>query len=393
MKMTKLLIPILLFSMGSGFQSEAQVTITESNFPRLGNFIDTLYFTSQAGIASPSEGPSQVWDYSSLQAPLMSSLQFFDANADTNFVNALNFSSAPLAFQSFPIESNLYEAIDSNGWYQIGRTMEDVTYSLAAISGGSNDSIHFIGGAKPFDGRINTIQFPMTYQDQWNQNHDRVVDYVLNIAAYGMVDAPGSLKENTSENREVVGYGKLTVPQQNGLPSSPMDVLLLKVNRTTVDSFFLGGQPAPAPMLAAFGLTQGSITVENYYVFYKPDFGSAVLSINLNDSNEVKNATYRITPVDTSTSIHDFEIVDSRSFPNPVESGQLFNIQMKTPLKNGSVSFFSLDGRLIDKINLNGRFEHKVQVNIPKNFPQGLYLFQVEDEFDSPIMKGKVFIR
>src|SRR5690606_38704120 len=127
---------------------------------------------------------------------------------------------------------------------------------------GTDDSIRFVGGVTPFDGRINTIQFPMTYQDQWTQSFDRVVDFELNIASYGMVDAPGFLRETTTENREVVGYGELTIPQPNGSPSLPMVVLLLKVNRITLDSFFVAGQPAPAPMLAAFGLIQGSVIEE-----------------------------------------------------------------------------------------------------------------------------------
>ncbi|MGB0931148.1 MAG: hypothetical protein ACPGVB_10250 [Chitinophagales bacterium] len=279
--------PVLsVFSDGCTYRPQAvpsqpTVVITKDNFPRGGSFTDIGYFVETDILDAPTEGTGQVWDYSFLTPDSLVTQVYTDASNDPNFSGVLNYISGNILFNGFPISRNQYEAIDEEGWYHKGRTTEEVSYSVTAISGGADDLLRFPDRVVPYGGRLNKLQFPVTYESDWTQNQIENTEFELTVAAFGLNAVPGVNVKTITERREVVGEGKLIIPSEDGSPSLPMDALLLKVDMTGIDSVFLGGAPAPAPLLAAFGVTQGNISVaDTRYIFYMPGFGSNVLNVN-----------------------------------------------------------------------------------------------------------------
>ena len=393
MKQTILPFSIFFFTILFAFQSQAQVTIARNDFPRLASFTDSLHFTEEAGIAVPSEGPNQVWDYSALESGEFRTFEHFDATSDPNFPDALNLRQGDLLFQIFEIESQSYEAIDDVGFYEYGRSITDVTYSITAISGGPNDSLRFVGGNELYEGDIDEIEFPMTYQDAWTDSRNEYINFELTIAAFGLNQTPGFRKRIKTQIRTVVGHGLLTIPKSDGSPSLEMDVLLVKVERSNVDSLFLGGAPAPPAILAAFGLVQGAVDEVVFYSFYKPGFAGRVLDIGISDIGQATDAFYRPQAADGLTAIHELEgLPEIQGLPNPVSAGGVITLPIQQLTSTGFIRFYDLIGRSVFSLPFESGTDYQIQARIPTATGTGMYIYHVHDEKGVPVGLGKLQI-
>ncbi|MGB0931369.1 MAG: T9SS type A sorting domain-containing protein [Chitinophagales bacterium] len=278
----------VLFIDGDGYQyrpqathPQPQLTITKANFPRQASFTRNAYNGSSVGVPIPTTGVGQVWDYSSLVPENSSTNEYFDATNSPIFPEALNVHDVGLAVQAFDIESERYEAVDETGWYEVGRTVEDVTYPISPITGGANDILRFPAAVEDFEGRIDIVQFPMSFGKQWTQTDTKPLHFEISVAGFGLNQVPGEIRSTIQNIRTVVGEGKLILPAMDGSggPTLPMDVLLVKVESTKTNNYLLGGGPMPVPLLNAFGVAEGETTNEFIYQFFKPNGGAIALAI------------------------------------------------------------------------------------------------------------------
>lgn len=381
-KLSLLLFCTLLFSLSSW----AQVTITQGTFPRQGSFIDTFFNAGSSSISAPSHGNGQSWDYTSATSGSPGLTTYMDASGDPNFSGALNYRERDLTFQVFPIESNEYEAIDANGWYFLGRTITDVRYPIGGITGSASDTLRFVGGNYTYSGPRYQVQFPMAYQDQWILDYQVDLDFELTVAAAFLNQAPGTQSRYIYQEREVVGEGTVRIPDMNGQPSQPIDALLLRVVRTTVDSVFIGGSPAPSSLMTTFGLTQGAMTMDSFYVMYSPGFGGPVLSMNIGANNSVSGLFYRpgAARLGTSTSLNDMAIEHFSLSPNPVLAGNAFNIKFDEATSIHSIQIIGLNGQVIVEEPVSSDAGNTVTVAVP-DAAAGVYLLNLKDETGSII--------
>lgn len=379
MRLTAIVLFCLTAFTYNGF---TQVTITQDDFPRQGSFIDTFVNASSSVIVAPTHGIGQVWDYSSATSGTPGIVTFTDASGDANFPNALNYRQRNLIFQSLLIESNEYESIDADGWYVLGRSITDVTYSISIITGGANDSLRFVGGNYIYPGVIDQLRFPVAYQNLWTLNYQQDNDFELTVASYGLNKVPGKLSRYFTQVREVVGEGTVIIPDINGAPSQPFDALLIRVVRTSIDSTFLGGAPAPPPLLTAFGLSQGSVAADSFYVIYAPGFGGPVLSMDINPGNQVSALVYRPSAarLGDPTSLEKLNMPTFAVAPNPVNAGSYLFIITETPHFINTLQLLSLNGQVISEYRLETQVEGNFPVLIPENTAAGVYLINLKDE-------------
>ncbi|HCQ16973.1 MAG TPA: hypothetical protein DIU20_11960, partial [Cryomorphaceae bacterium] len=257
MKAKRLSIFIFLAISTWAFEGHGQVTINQSSFLRASAQVDSAYTPSQTTVSLPAEGSAQYWDYSTLSYNYVYLYTYLDAAQDPAFNNAFSKISSSFSFQAFQTQGWNYDGMDANEWYAVGRTTRDSAFSITAISGGANDSLFFPASTEAYGGRTDYMKFPTTYPDQWTQTRTEITPFALTVGAFALNHTPGEGKRTQIETREIKGYGKLTIALADGSPSQTLDVLLLKVQRTSIDSFFLGGSLAPAPLMAAFGINQG----------------------------------------------------------------------------------------------------------------------------------------
>ncbi|MCB9187497.1 MAG: T9SS type A sorting domain-containing protein [Flavobacteriales bacterium] len=373
----------------------AQVTIDQSSFPRPAGYADIGFQASISGVAEPTSGTGQSWDYSALSPTGSFQTDWIDASGDPDYPTALNYREQLLSFQVFDYESRVYEAVDANGWYSQGRVLMDTTYSITAFTGGANDALNFPDQVQEFDGRLNTLKFPMSYQSTWTESYTESTHFNLTVAANNLTNAPGLQKRTYTQTRTVVGEGTLMIPDENGNPSGSLDALLLKVDgRTVLDSFFLGGQLAPAPLLTAFGLTQGSVRNDpDFYVFYVPDFPTTALNINLDAQGAISSVYYRPSAAALANSVGDELSFNAlKSYPNPVVSGQVLNIDLSDHNDAATIELMDLAGRQVFATSVSNSSQI-ARVTIPDNVVAGMYTMVVRNAETQPLSVNKLLVR
>jgi len=373
----------------------SQVTITQSDLLRPASFTDSSLVITDSGTPFPEEGANILWDYSTLGEGVLDTTVYTDATTDPDFTDALNYFSSDIELFlggfNFEVSSNLYDAIDADGWYRTGRSFGSLTVPLTPISGGANDRIDYIANKFDYVGRMNIMEFPMTYQDQWEGSYYFDLSYEVTVAAFNLNQTPAFARTTVTEEREVVGYGSIILPRSDGEPSGEIEVLLVKGTLVEVDSFFLGGNPAPQAILNAFGLEQGLARGRNFYNFYTPGIGTPVL---LSESPQGGEATDRIVywpqVADMATSTRELRVPVAKSFPNPASTAASITIILEQFTSSGQVRFIDLQGRVLQTVDYTSNGSNSFEVEVPTSLQAGMLMYQVTDENKALIGVGKL---
>ncbi len=278
-KITTVLFLLLCMGMSS---LQAQVTIDHSNFPARAAYVDSFYNLKTAEPIIPEGGANMVWDYSGIAHETATIIQqeFHDATNDSDFPNALNYWETSLDFTTFTIPQKAYFQLDESGHSYIGSKVEESSFSITALSGGTDDVLRFPERVIHLEGKYEYLRFPMNYQDQWTSTSVDEINFEITVAGFGLNQTPGTARGTATNNVEVIGYGQVIIPMEDGSASNPVEVLLVKTSTSSVSNYFLGGAPAPAALLSAFGLVEGEeVIIEPSYAFYRPGFDEPVLTV------------------------------------------------------------------------------------------------------------------
>jgi hypothetical protein len=279
----------------------------------------------------------------------------------------------------YTIESSDYDGLDENGVYGIGRYSIDTTYSITNVTGGPNDRLRFVGGSWAFDGRFDYLKFPMTYGDSWTQDRIEDAPFLLTVAAFGMNQVPGNRKRIITQTREITGWGNMVIPNKDGEPNMAQEVLQMRIERVAIDSFFLGGAPAPPQLLAAFGVTQGSISQDQFYLFYTLNDQSNIMRVNVRSNGSIESLYYKPEINDMGTSVKSNVLTPVMFFPNPVAPTQVLTIQTKTPVISGRFELLDLNGRTMFSRAFDSDSGSISSIQMPYYLLPGTYVFQLLD--------------
>ncbi|MEZ5059681.1 MAG: T9SS type A sorting domain-containing protein [Saprospiraceae bacterium] len=385
MKSTFTLVSLMLFSFS--VQLKSQIVLTKDNFPREATFTDEFYFANASNIAAPTEGMNQVWDFTNLPSNDLRSRDYFEAT-DANFPGAFNYYQRTLSFQSFIIPNRAYEACDETGFSDYGSSSTSVSYSIQAITGGPSDTLAFPGRDVVYAQRLDYLQFPCQMGKKWTQTATENTNFVLTVQGFGLDKVPGFSKRRLTVSRDVVGEGKILLTYPDGTPTKPIDALMVKVVRTSIDSFFLGGAVAPPPLAAAFGITQGQMASDSFYVFYAPNFGMPVMDYDLVDNT----IAYRPYADQTVSSKEVFSSAKFEIFPNPASSGSHLNITLEKATENGTIQIFGLNGNMVYEQRLAAGLG-RAEIGLPAILNQGTYFLRIIDQEGLPTRAQKIHIK
>jgi hypothetical protein len=376
-------IPCLLFSL----QATAQITINRADFLRPADLLDSFILTNAGDVVIvPSEGEGQVWDFSYLDPVETRVREYLSAAADTVLPNAFQKENTNLFFQAFPIPSTIYTGLDDEGWYDLGRVTTTVKYPIAQITGSPTDTLAFPGFTQQYPGRINSIQFPLAYGDEWEQMHVEQTPFELTVAAFGLNQTPGRNVRRLTELREVVGSGEILLPRGENEPQLAAEVLMVRVTTTVLDSFFLGGAPAPAPLLGAFGISQGQVSVLIRYVFYRPGVAAPVADI----FGDTRYITFRPQTAEEIVSVRENFLPSVRYYPNPIAAGTPLTIEAGQPLGSGQVEILDLQGRSVFQKVFTAEGGQSLTLDLPANLHTGLYVYHLRNTAGQLIWSGRL---
>lgn len=363
----------------------SQVVMTRDEFPRTAISDDTGVMSYQS-VETPEEGSSLNWSFPTLIEMDSIYHEFFDASGNDFFTSAFQYERALYALNgSFIFRADDYHELDDNGYREIGRQIENTIFPLATVTGGANDELEIVGGNVSHDGAIDLLQFPLEYNKTWTQSRVRLTNYKLTVESYALNKTPGQFKSYKTETRSVAGTGKLKMLDKNDMEIK-VDVIMLKVQTTEIDSVFLGGQPAPPPLMAAFGLEQGAANDKLFYVFYAPCYGKSVASIDISK----QSIFYR--PIEGLQTNVEFTFNNSKTnmFPNPLTDNQTLTIENNDQTIS-KVVITDINGESVFQMD-NQNQTNNMNINLPNNISSGVYFVKTTDEIGSIVDIRKLII-
>ncbi len=386
--MIQTLLKILFALTFSGSVAMGQITLTQDNFLRPDSFRDTSYRAPAAEVPVPQIGENQSWDYSGVTYTHFSERIFF-ASTNPAYPNATSAEKSSLLFnQEFEVDIIRALGNSADGFYYYGETFVDTTHSLGATTGNPNDNIRFVGGPQPYQGdALQTLRYSVTYGSMWNNAYVQETPYILSVAGFGINQVPGTFHYSTTESREVVGWGKLKLAAAEAGRTESYDALLVRLVRSATDSFFLGGMPAPTPLLDAFALQQGQVRVDTLMVFYGlSDIGVPLVNYKLSDS-----VVYFRPVMGNLTSGSPVAVqLSAEVSPTLVSAGAEVRVRLEQELPLGSSIFLvGRDGRSYLEQQVVGRVS---TLNLPVELSTGAYYLVIADETGRSLAVSKMHV-
>lgn len=386
---------LFVLFLGTTTSLSAQITLTADNYGVQDSVIlsDTLYFEGGFVADIPMGGENQVWDYSSA---LPDSLFIFSfqpvPEEDTCFVGAQTQGAVNFFFQAFRFPGVRYTAYEEGGRFNVGSKTNGAKFPLTAITGSPMDTLNIL--PRTIRAKETLIPFPATFGTIAQDSFVRTTSLELSVAAFGLNRTPSAQIVTTRKTVEVIGYGDLILPALTGVPSEPLEALL--VSETTVDvaNYTLAGGPAPAALLQAFGVSQNETTTETSYFFHVKGLGrSAARLLPIAGSTDYL-FQFRRVPPGTTTSVGNVNKPAPLSFfPNPVRPGEIIQLTTPTGVSGGMVRLLDLQGRTISENAFNAFPGDRVGFRVPATVKPGLYFQQVVDQGGRLVGVGKVVVR
>jgi hypothetical protein len=321
-------ILLLISAVAITINATAQITLTADNYPVWGSW-NLTQAMSQVSLNPANNG---TYDLTTTTAALVSPLEyqpetipyFTDAGIDVFYASVQPLTSG--------VGYARYSEYDHNtlGLFEAGHDIYAQGYSLESFTGSNLDSLIIPAQRQLYANPRPFIKFPATAGDNWAFEMRVAVDFNLTVAGAGLNNVAGQHVFTVVGADSIVGWGQMRVPGFTGI-SDYFNVLIKKNTQYTIDSMYLGGQPAAAPIMSAFNMTQGQITGErNRYFVLRADYSTPLAQfIYPNSSFTNANAIYFDTYNLTGTGIADADMASEATlmYPNPVNGGEL-NLQV-----------------------------------------------------------------
>lgn len=384
-----LLSSMMLASIAFG---QTAISINAADMPVPSGAFNILHLTSVP--SNPAKGNNQNWYYGTLGGTPETTTNYI-AETDPFFTSA---GIDVYRDASKNLTPNLYYNIsyeldfNANKVEQKGLYVYPQGYALTNFTGNSADSITFPTQGYLMPTARTFISFPFTANSAWHSTTQHSVDFNLSIAAYGFNKTPGKQRYSFVQHDSIVGWGKMTVYTPNG-NSIPYDVLMMQSESYTVDSFYLGGSPAPAALLSGFGISQGQKMGATYaYNFYrKGSYGYLMRQFYGSDNTFSTMAdAYISTDNITTTGIDDAKpLYSSLLYPNPTNGSQL-NVQIMG--KEWELTHFTIMdmmGRVVQEGTPDISGNGIARITLSETLANQPYIIQIKDPKNQEVVREK----
>ena len=392
MKKTFTLIIVSLLSVITYGQVAITLNSADIPVPTAPFNVDQITTTSPA---APTLGDNQTWDYSSNfgNTPLVNAYPaetdvfFTSAGIDVKFDGMKSLNSTMGYYVSTEYDFN------TSGIYEAGANINLQGYSLSTVTGGASDSMIFPAQQYIFTTPKTLMTFPCTQNSSWHSVSSRHSNFNLTVAAYFLNHTPGVHAYTFFRNDTIVGWGKVTVYTAGG-PSISYDVLMDKVEQFAVDSFYLNGSPAPAPLLTAFQVTQGQHTDVQYsYNFYRAGSFNYLLRFNYGLDNTYTNLAAAYVNTDNiTTAVEDVKgnSYSTLVYPNPSNGN---DINVKVIGQKISLTDYSIIdqlGNIVQQGTFDGQNTGSVNLSLKNNLANGQYVIRIKDKNKKEVVSEKI---
>jgi hypothetical protein len=389
---------LTLFSMATfiSLKSFAQdpITLTSDNFPILNSY-NTISGVNINNLPF-GEGPL-TWDFGTTVMPFESFLAypvatdpFFTGSCDTYRGATRTALSAVYDVDMYWTKNN--EFFGENAWH-----IHPTESSLLPFTGVATDKVVIPEYRQIFDVSREILRFPVTMGSTNSSDSRRITNFILTLGAYGINDTPGQLVTHVIRHDTIVTYGKMSVYTPNG-PSAFYDVLAMKSWQYEIDSFYLGGAPAPPALLSAFGLSQGQNDVGDRYnriYFYRAHNSAPFMLINFFDSpfeyyQNIFIHGDNLSMASTEELENNYNVF---IYPNPTSDNKTnFEFYGKS-VSTVNYTVHDLTGKLVNEVSNLSVSNNKLTVEFGSDVENGTYIVKITDTNGQVIANEKISVK
>ncbi|QKG58671.1 T9SS type A sorting domain-containing protein [Hymenobacter sp. BRD128] len=366
-----LLLPCLL---ATGLTAAAQtpITLTQSNFPALPTTVELYNTASITGVMAPTVGANQTWNYSNLTATGQTTATYNAPSATPAFAGTTRTYNYTLPLGSFQVKGVESQALTATGLTYLGYTIPTQRFGLGTLTGAATDSL--VVPMQSVAVGATLMAFPTTTGTVTKNFYRSGTTGLLTVGLVALNKTPLRLVQRVSSTDSVAGYGTLRVPVAGGASAS--QVLLVRSRVVEVDSFYLAGQPAPAVLLGALGVTQGTVTRSYYDNFYRAGSSQPVAGFTYTSASyqTLQSAFYsrESTLLATRPSLA-AAVGGLSAYPNPLAQGPLV-----LAAGNGSRAAVALSVRdVLGRQLVAGSGTLGQPTALLSGLPQGNYLLEI----------------
>jgi hypothetical protein len=321
----KSLIPALaLLATGLSASAQTVITLTQSNFPA-GPTNNLYYRANLSGVTRPTTGANQTWDYRSLTSTAPVVDVFTAPPAASPFPTATRSAPYAVSLGALVVRGTTYQALTSTGLQDLGSQLPLQRFGLGTLTGNPTDSLVVPAQTVSLNNRV-LVRFPLTAGTVTRHDSRTGTVGLLTVGIAGLNRTPLRLVQRVSRVDSVAGWGTVRIPASTGATAA-IPVLMQRTRIAEVDSFYLGGQPAPAVLLAALGVQQGATTGVYYDSFFRANSGQAVLEFDYTSATfQTLSAAYYSREANLPLTVRPAlapALGGLSAFPNPVGQGPL----------------------------------------------------------------------
>ncbi|MCX6320028.1 MAG: hypothetical protein NTW29_22305 [Bacteroidetes bacterium] len=267
----KISLSLLLAFLSQVLFAQVNFTITYEDMPAPAKAIEVRVYQNFSKIRSTAKGDFGSRDFSLMGEGEPTSMDYYveddpyftEANMILARKTSKNFVKGFVYFYSSVL------AFHGDAVYEAGIGVPEQSYPLTSFTGNAADHLDIPEQHSILEGPKKIIEFPMQEGSNWSSESRRTVNFNLTVEAYGLKNVPAQHVWTVYREEKITGYGKIRVYHPDG-PSEYYEVLKSEIKEYAVDSFYIGGKPAPDALLKAFGAVQGQkINIENKVNFYR----------------------------------------------------------------------------------------------------------------------------
>ncbi len=326
------------------FAAQAQITLNQSGYaswaPGTSSFKGVTNFT-----ATPANSGN--WDLSTATYGTPFTTSRFATTipglSQVTFGEDMYYS-----FGAFGYSNTIGSAITASGYQRFGEDMTRQAFGLGALTGNTNDSLIFNQQVIAYSAPRTIIAFPATTGSTWSSDYNYHTAFAITVAMYSLNNTPGERRTYVERADSVKGWGQMRIKDASGNATGYMDVLAVETSIKVKDSFYLAGSPAPAPMLGAFGLSQGQIENTYYTYYYRAGEIDPVLTVEYDNASRTNIVSSYTHSDRLPSNVKNLALNNNiKLYPNPSVNGDITISAQELNSGNWTYEVMSTAGRKI----------------------------------------------
>jgi hypothetical protein len=264
--------------------AQAQITITQSNFPATPATVERFQDANLTGIARPTTGANQTWNYSGATfTGNVAQSTYIAPPANAAFPTATRAYNYQTAFGPIAINGVQYQSLNAAGLQDLGFALPQQRISLRTLTFGPTDSLVIPAQARPY---ANTylVKFPLTTGSVQRNSYRSVATGIVTVALLNLNRIQMRVVQRVIQTDSVAGWGTLRLPAVPTGGTAAIPVLLRRTRVVQIDSLYEGNAPASPTTLAVLGISQGQVTRGYFDSFFRENSGQPLSFFSYTDN-------------------------------------------------------------------------------------------------------------